>query len=108
MYQHNIKNDDVGSVMVPFGYSVDLYEADGFSGGVKTVSGPVFNDSHLSLACINISDFDNRTSSIKVYKNTLLGASNGYWTSITATESLKFRTHYGLSYSQSESTSESA
>lgn len=108
MYEHNIKNDDVGSVMVPFGYSVDLFRDDGFAGDKKTVQGPVFNDSHLSLACINVSDFNDRTSSVAVYKNTVLGASNGYWTSITATESLKFRTHYGLSYSQSESTSESA
>jgi len=109
MWNNNIPNDQVDSLMVPYGYSVDLYEADGFAGNVKTVKGPMFTDGNLGMSCININgDFHDRTSSLSVYKNTVLGASVGYWTSLTASESFSFKTHYGLSYSHSESTSETS
>jgi len=61
------------------------------------------------MSCVNVNgDFHDKTSSVVVYKNTVLGSSVGYWTSITATESLTFQTHYGLSYSHTESTSETS
>ena len=73
------------------------------------MQGPLFNDVHLSMSCINVNgDFHDKTDSVAVYKNTVLGSSMGYWTSITATESLKFSTHYGLSYSHTTSTSETS
>ena len=42
---HNIYNDDIDAVMVPYGYAVDLYADDSFSGEVKTITGEPFNDS---------------------------------------------------------------
>ena len=60
------------------------------------------------MSCIDLGkgdyNFNDRTASLKVYKNTVLGSSIGYWKSITATETLNFTTHYGMHYSHTEST----
>lgn len=43
-------------------------------------------------------DFKDKTSSLKVYKNTVLGSSIGRWVSlITATETINYSSHYGFS-----------
>ena len=42
---HNTYNDDIDAVMVPYGYAVDLYEDDNFSGEKKTITGEPFTDS---------------------------------------------------------------
>ena len=108
MELNNFCNNCASSIMVPFGYTVDLYQSDAFSGDLKTIVGPVFNDDLLSLECINLDGFNNEVTSLAVYKNTVMGSSIGYWVSITATESVTFHTHYGLSYSTSETTTRSA
>ena len=42
---HNTENDDIDAVMVPYGYAVDLFSDDNFSGDVKTIIGEPFRDS---------------------------------------------------------------
>merc|ERR1712038_65463 len=40
---HNVDNDEIDSVMVPYGYAVDLYSNDNFSGDVLTIKGENFS-----------------------------------------------------------------
>lgn len=66
--------------MVPWGYSVELFSNDVFVAPSMVVNGDVFEDSHLQMRCTNVTgDFKDKTSSLKVYKNTVLGASVGRW-----------------------------
>ena len=92
-----VRCDTVSSMKIPFGYAIDLYDYDSFGGDVRTHVGQPFTDSNLDMECIPVdSDFDNRACSYKVYKTRALGAARGYWTSLTATETIDFTVHYGM------------
>jgi len=39
MYERNVKNDTISSIMVPQGYSVELFQHDGYIGNTKIVNG---------------------------------------------------------------------
>jgi len=52
MWDRNIKNDTISSVMVPQGYTVKLYEADGFQGQSITLDGPLWNsNNNMMMSC---------------------------------------------------------
>ena len=46
MWDHNIPKDDVDSVLVPFGYKIELFDKDGFSGDNETIEGKAYADSN--------------------------------------------------------------
>jgi len=42
MVSKGIGNDQTTSVMVPYGYAVDLYNEDGFRGDKKSITGTFY------------------------------------------------------------------
>mmetsp|Transcript_12428 Transcript_12428/g.15869 ORF Transcript_12428/g.15869 Transcript_12428/m.15869 type:complete len:263 (+) Transcript_12428:232-1020(+) len=106
MKGRGIHNDAVTSLMIPYGLSVDLYTGDGFASPVYTVVGPIYSDPTMRHACVSLAgSFNDKTSSLEVYKTGQLGNAKGYWRSYTQTESLNFTVHYGIDVSTSASTS---
>ena len=70
----------MSSLYIPFGYAIDLYALDSWSGDVRTYVGKPYLDSNKLMECTNVaSDWENMTSSAKVYKTRQLGAALGYW-----------------------------
>ena len=53
--------------MVPVGYTVTLFDDDGFSGSSKTIQGKVASSGFME--CQNLSDFNDRLSSAVIVKN---------------------------------------
>ena len=41
-------------MQVPFGYAVDMFANDGYSGEMKTVHGPFYTDLTMHAACIEL------------------------------------------------------
>ena len=67
------------------------------------MSGPFYEDATLRHACVSLyDDFNDRTTSLEVYKSAQLGKAKGYWRSITQTETLNFTVHYGTRSKKSE------
>lgn len=52
--------------MVPYGYSVDLYQKDSFTGDIKTVVGPMFRDNTLAMDCIRLDGYNDEVTSLIV------------------------------------------
>lgn len=96
-------NDWTSAVRLPYGYTVDLYIDDGFQGSSKTIVGPMFEDGHLEMNCIDLTDFDNRVTSLKIYKNQELGSAYGRWIAMTGSSSLTYELHEGFTSTHSES-----
>ena len=44
MWDRNIWQDSISSVMVPQGYSLEIFKNDGFTGGSTVISGKEFTD----------------------------------------------------------------
>lgn len=44
MEDHGVKSDELSSLYVPFGTSVDLFYDSGYSGNMLTVTGAMFED----------------------------------------------------------------
>ena len=71
----NINDNDVGSMMVPFGTTVTLYENDSWSGKQMTWVGRPYIDANETLLCIDFlsqarwADFNDKISSARVYKS---------------------------------------
>ena len=60
------------------------------------------------MQCENLpNDFDNKTTSLKVYRTKILGAAGGTWRSITASKGIDFKVKYGYQYDTSRETSKS-
>ena len=98
-------NDSASSIAIPYGYAVDLFDHNGFSSDPFTIEGPFYDDETLRHACISLFDnFNDRTSSLEVYKTAQLGSAKGYWRSITQTETLNFTVRYGVHSKRVENT----
>lgn len=53
---NNIRNDEMSSIAVPFGYSIDLYQDNGFLGDELSKDGLLWNDAYTKeMACIDLS-----------------------------------------------------
>ena len=85
MWERAIGNDNLKSLRVPFGYAVDLYEDVDFGGEMVTIVGGISEDENQTMACINLDDFEDNTSSLRVYKNRQIGPAKLQWVSITST-----------------------
>ena len=70
MDHQGIGNDEVTSLYVPFGYSVDLFKDSGFSGDMLTITGEMFEDTNFRMRCVELDDdWNDELSSLRVYKN---------------------------------------
>lgn len=100
-------NNCVTSVKLPYGYSVKLFPHDDWSDPDNyIVNGGMFLDATLSMPCVSLEGkFNDRTTSLWVYRNTSLGAANGYWTSITGSSDLTFEVSEGFTSTHREYTS---
>lgn len=96
----------IGSIMVPYGYSLQMYNSDGFvdtAGGAEVVLGGAWSSGEQAMTCINLSElgssyrnWDDGINSFAVYRSSYGGVATGSWLSITATEGINFTYHLGL------------
>ena len=101
--------------MVPYGYTAELYNQNGFKGSDKlVVEGPMWTDSEQAMSCINVpsrwndpNGWNDKISSIAVYRTNKGATAQGRWVGVTGTESIDFTYHMGLSSTESHSTKES-
>ena len=49
LWRNGIDNDRASTLMVPYGYAVDMYDSASFSGDSKTVTGPMWLDQDLNM-----------------------------------------------------------
>ena len=99
MSLRNIGNDVISSVVIPKGYSVRLYDADGCSGSSSIVMDGTFwkNSEDFEMACQNVpSSWNDRVSSLEVYRTFGGNSAVGKWVSVTATEGIDFTYHIGF------------
>ena len=70
MYHNFMWNDKVSSMMIPKNHAIRLWEKDGFTGGYRDFEkGSWFTNKEQDMVCINVEDdFDNKTSSIEVWR----------------------------------------
>ena len=102
--KRHLKDDAISSVAIPQGYTVKLYNENGFDESNKLVlNGPMWTDSEHSMSCINLValGWNDMVSSIGVYRTNLGATAQGKWVGQTATESIDFTYHVGLSSSVS-------
>lgn len=80
-WRHLIDNA-ISSVMIPSGYSLTLYDNDGFLDSIKLVlDGYPWSDADEEMECINLSDhdWDDRATSVGVYRTNLGAFAQGRW-----------------------------
>ena len=103
--------DDFESVMVPVGYSVELFAGDGFTGTSETISGKVTGDASGLMACQPISKVANDVESIKVRVDSAappVGKAIGYWTSSNShSDGFSMTFSKGMDYTNSQMDSSS-
>ena len=90
---------EISSIMIPYGYSVTLYDDDALDGDRKTtLEGPKWNSNdHFKLQCLGMPDgWDNKVSSLIVYRTNQGGKAKGRWLSATSTESFTFTYNVGF------------
>ena len=63
----HIWDDNVSSLMVPYGTAIELYDSDEQTGDSWVYHGEAWADSNQELVCIDLSDWDDKTSSIRVW-----------------------------------------
>ena len=86
MYNNHLRNDKASSVMVPYGYSVDLYDNYGFSGVPLTLKGkPWKGPTTQSMECINLGDYgwNDKVSSLTVIRK-IQGKAQGKWVELVS------------------------
>ena len=79
----------LGSIMVPYGYSFEMYNSDGFmdtAGGSEVILGGTWSSSEQAMKCINLSElgssyrhWDDNIVSFAVYRSSYGGAAVGTW-----------------------------
>ena len=108
-WRHVIDNQ-ISSVAIPQGYSLKLYDADGFvESNSQVLNGQPWHDSIHSMTCVNLNEigWDDRVSSVAVYRTNHGAVAQGRWQSFTSTESVDFKYHIGMSSTDSRATKES-
>ena len=81
MKKAGFKNDIASSMRIPYGISALMYSDVKFKGTFVTINGPFYEDDTLKHTCVSlVKDFNDLTSSLKVYKTAELGNSaKSYW-----------------------------
>ena len=68
-----IKANAASSLMIPFGYSVKLYESGDLTGEPYTIDGPMYATSDYSMQCISLVDkFEDKVNSVEIYRTGVL------------------------------------
>ena len=102
MWENNIPKWDVDSVMVPFGYQIELFDTAAFSGNSEVVKGkPYFEGDREMMPCQNLGPLKDDVGSARVSRNNDLNPAIGYWEGITHTESIDVSYKIGFDYSKS-------
>ena len=98
----HLADNTVSSVMVPYGYSVQLFENNGFHGESVIIEGGMYASGDQEMQCIDLADkkFEDKTSSLSVYRTNFGKSAFGYWQSITTTEEIEFDYHVGMKISE--------
>ena len=68
MENHGLHSDWATSIMIPYGYQVQLFDYSGLDGPSYIIQGPPYLDETKQHACVNLDDFDDRTASLSVTK----------------------------------------
>lgn len=90
----------IDSIAVPWGYAVELYSDDGFTGDRLVVTGMDNHGDPEEMECVNIrkQDFGDRVSSLTVYHASHGRKARGRWFPVKSnTEGIKFKYHVGMS-----------
>ena len=90
-----MRDNTLSSVMVPKGYTVELYRHAGFYGESNVIEGAYKDYGSEEMVCQRTSQ--DLLSSL-IVKRQPQGIANAYWQSITTTESQEITYHVGLSY----------
>ena len=104
----NIKDNDISSVYIPYGTTLDLYDQNGFIGKkILRLEGQPYMMESWTMDCINLADhkWNNTPSSLQVFHSRLGARARGRWTSITTTEQLKYTYHVGMTSKNSSAQS---
>ena len=98
LWENNIWDWWINSVTVPYGYSVELYPHDGWTGNPTVFSGSMPGE-HDSPQC-NVFTWI-ACNSLIVRRDPAIPPAEAYWSSITASGSIDFDVSYGISQSSS-------
>lgn len=102
-------NDDMSSIMVPFGITIELYENDSWTGDSRTYEGEMFTEFNQRMRCINLDSdsFNDKTSSLIVYRSRIFGAAVGKWMPVMSTSyEISALVHYGIKTRQASALNE--
>ena len=61
-------NNTISSFMLPLGYTVEFWDSEEMTGEVRKYSGNTWADNDYGMICQNLSDFNDRMTSITVYR----------------------------------------
>ena len=95
LYYGGMRNNSMHSLMVPKGYTVELYDGHGFYGDTQVVDGEFLNESE-QMRCVPAKRGDKISSLI--VKRQPQGSAIASWQSVTSTESQEMTYHTGLTY----------
>ena len=95
----------MNSILVPYGTSVDLWDGSGFNGAMYTLTGQPFLDANQAVRCLNVRDigWDDRVSSLSVYKSFGLDNARGYWRNVASGQTISLQMSVTFTSSKSES-----
>lgn len=95
-------NDDINSLMVPFGMSIELYAEWSWTGESRTYSGAMFSEFNQRMKCIDVGDFKDKTTSLIVYRSRNFGEAVGKWEPVMTTSyQVSALVHYGIIFGNS-------
>lgn len=103
----------ISSVMVPYGYSLEMFDKEGFrdDDGSEVINGPYWDHNHR-MKCINLwslgegyRDWNDKIKSFKVYRTNFGKIAEGTWQAITTTESINYKYFVGMTSTKESSTS---
>ena len=91
-------NDQIDSVMVPYGYSVEFFDNGGLYGTSAIVDGQMWRDEAMQMVCVNVpGSLHDKISSLAVYRTSQGYKAAGDWVSIaTLTETASFTYNEGF------------
>ena len=102
-----MKEAELESFSLPWGYQLTLYDNDGMTGNSKSYIGGQNTDDNEFMDCINVDDdWRNRARSYSVRKFQDIGPAKVYWTFFSATEGIDVKVHYGFQSTETETTTE--
>ena len=79
----------VKSIMVPFGYEVELYSSDGFTGQVQIFKGLIYRNNFNEMLCQDVqTPIDEDYGSARILRTGEYEPPIGYWEGVTHTQDI--------------------